>query len=104
MVADVKAGDVLADALMDAHAETDVPGRVATEVERVRIGVLWCGPVAGVTVGRAEEHEDLVALGDDVVADADVGGGGAEERLDRGLPSDGLVEGHTSQTRRTDCG
>ncbi len=28
---------------------------VAGEAEGMRVGVLWCGPVAGVVVGGAEE-------------------------------------------------
>jgi hypothetical protein len=71
-------GDVLADALVQPHPEPDVPGGVAGEVERV--GVV---PASRVAVGGPEEHEDLLALRDDVVPHADVDGGRAEEGLHR---------------------
>jgi hypothetical protein len=74
----LQAGHVLADALVDAHAETDVPGGVAGEVEAV--GVV---PSVRVAVGRAEEHEDLRVGGDERAGDGDVGGGGTEEGLHR---------------------
>ena len=85
-------GDVLACALVDAHAEPHVPGRVAEQIEGV--GIV---PPPGIAVGRREEHQDLLALGDDVVADPDVDGGGAEEGLHRRLPAHRLVEGHPRQ-------
>jgi hypothetical protein len=71
-------GDVLADALVEPHPEPDVAGGVAGEVERVGVG-----PTPRVAVGRAEEHEDLLALRDDVLPHSDVDGGRAEEGLHR---------------------
>lgn len=56
---------MLADALVDADTEADVPGGVAGEVEGVRVD-----PLTGIAVRGAEEHEDLAALGYDDVADA----------------------------------
>lgn len=87
-----QAGDVLADALVDAHAEADVSRGITEEIEGVRVV-----PGVRVAVGGAEEHQYLLALGDDGSADFHIGRRGAEERLHRGLPADGLVEGNASQ-------
>src|SRR5687767_14863541 len=44
-IASASRGDVLADALVDADAEADVPRWVAGEVEGVGVGVVGRGPV-----------------------------------------------------------
>src|SRR6478735_9050735 len=59
--------DMLTHALVDAHAEADVSGRVAGEVEPVRVD-----PAARVSVGGGQDQEDLVAVWDDHAVDVDV--------------------------------
>ena len=56
-------------------------------------------PAARVGIGGGQEHQDLLALGDDRAADLDVAVGGAEERLHRRLQPDRLVEGGPGQVR-----
>ncbi len=53
------AGDVLPDAAMDARAERQMAGRPAVYAETLRVL-----PFLGVQVGRAQDADDLAALGD----------------------------------------
>ena len=73
-----EASDVLSDALVDAHAESHVARWVAPQIELVGLS-----PATRVAVGRAEEHQDLFAVGHRDIADGDVTGGSAEEGLHR---------------------
>lgn len=72
----LRAGDVLTDALVEPHAEADVTGRVAIEIEDVGIG-----PATGIVVRRAEEHQDFVARRNDDIVDR----GGVLRRAEEGL-------------------
>src|SRR5688500_14171011 len=59
-----EAGDELADAHVDAGAIADMTTGPPRDV--VAVGLV---PAARVTVGRAEEHQDLLALPDAMAAD-----------------------------------
>lgn len=67
-------------------------GRVAGEVE-----VLRFVPSSGVAISEPQEHQDLLAIRDGRAPNADIAGGGVEERLDGRLPTDGFVEGHSGE-------
>ena len=71
----LNAGQLSAEAVMHAGAEGQVPGRVACDVEPVRIGERRRVPV-----GRAEQRHDLLTRRDDHSADLYVFGGHAGGR------------------------
>src|SRR6516165_8519770 len=77
---------------MNAGAEGNVTGGPAVDVE-----ALGFFPAARITVCRGEKQQYLRVLRDFDPADVDRAGGGAEERLDRRLPAQHLVEGRPYQ-------
>src|SRR4051812_15091290 len=84
--------DHLAEALVDAEAEADMAARHALDAKIV--GIV---PLARIAIGGGEKEQDLGALGDGGSGDVDVAGGGAEEGLDRRIPTQALVEGALHQ-------
>src|SRR5215470_8392912 len=77
---------------MNAGAEGDVTGGPAVDVE-----ALGFVPAARIAVSGGQEQQYLRILRDFDPADVDRAGGGAEERLDRRLPAQHLVEGRPYQ-------
>src|SRR5215469_420619 len=77
---------------MNASAEGNVTGGPAVDVEALRLV-----PAARIAVSGCEEKQDLRVLRYFNPADVDRAGGGAEERLDRRLPAQHLVEGRPYQ-------
>src|SRR6185437_1757616 len=83
----LEAGDQLADAHVNAGAVADVAAGPPRDVVAV-----WVFPAARIAVGRAEEHQNLLALADAMAADLDLPRRGAEERLHRALEPHGFLE------------
>src|SRR6185436_6936450 len=68
----------LADAHVDARAESDMAGGAAGDVVAIRVF-----PAPRITVGRAEEHQHLLAFADAMACEFDLPRRGAEEGLHR---------------------
>jgi hypothetical protein len=73
---------------VDSGAEGEVVVAGAVDVEPVRVG-----EVVRVAVGGRDEGEEVLAAGDAVAADVDLGQGDAPGELERGGVAEGLVDG-----------
>src|SRR5712664_2030424 len=72
---------------MNARTEPDMTAGLARDVVAIRIG-----PSPGISIGRAQEHQDFLALADAAAADLDILGRSAEERLHRAFEADRFLE------------
>ena len=79
---------------MVAQAERQVPLRIAGNVELRR----GRAPVPFVTVGRAEDRNDVSIGGQSLPGDFDVGGGPSNDELDRRIPPQGFLNPARYQT------
>jgi hypothetical protein len=76
---------VLAHALVDAHAETDMTRGISAQIESIRIF-----PRAGVPIGRSQEQENLLARRHHSVAETHIAGCGSEKKSAPGIPAGSL--------------
>src|SRR5713101_5005573 len=76
-----------ADTAVDSDAEGEVAGRAARDVEAVRVL-----PTPSVSVRGGQEEQDLLALAEPRPPDLDGARRGTEERLDRRLEPEHLLE------------
>src|SRR5207244_11136391 len=84
----------LADALVDAAAEADMPCDAPDNVIFV-----WAFPMLRVAIGGAEKHQHLLALVDRNAANLDRARRGAEEGLHWALIAHRLLKGGAGQPR-----
>ncbi len=87
-------GQGCTEAVMDAMAEREVTGRVAADVEAVRLV-----PPSFVAIGGSEEQESLASRGQGHPVQLDVARQHARERLGRGVEAQCLLDGRRNERR-----